>query len=98
MYEKFVNDYNSLFAKGIVDFIEDEKVSKSQRETVAVDSDFTTKDGEELSFEDIFKKGSEIDIDHEIATALGGEHNENENMVLRTASKNRSKGKKVEKV
>jgi hypothetical protein len=98
MYEKFVNDCNSLFAKGIVDLIEDEKVSKGQRETVAVDSDFKTKDGEELSFEDIFKKGSEIDIDHEIATALGGEHNENENMVLRTASKNRSKGKKVERV
>ena len=79
-------------------FIENESVSKKQRETVAVNSNFTTKDGEELSFEDIFKKGSKIDVDHEIATALGGNHDENKNMVLRTASKNRSKGKKVEKV
>tara|TARA_A100001515_G_C4578576_1_gene212250 strand:+ start:70 stop:1614 length:1545 start_codon:yes stop_codon:yes gene_type:complete len=98
MYEKFVNDYNSLFAEGIIDFIEDEKVSKGQRETVAVNSDFTTKDGEKKSFEEIFGKGNDIDVDHETATRLGGEHNENENMVLRTASKNRSKGKKVEKV
>ena len=41
-----------------------------------------------LYYEDIFQKGSEYDIDHEMATALGGKHDEDENMVLRKASKN----------
>ena len=95
LLDEFNSGYNTLFSNGVASFVNTKQVTKSQRKEVAVKSDFTTFEGDEVSYDEVFGQGTSIDVDHIEATDLGGEH-ETDNMSLRTATKNRSKQNKKE--
>ncbi len=95
LLDEFNSGYNKLFSNGVASFVNTKQVTKSQRKEVAVKSDFTTFEGDEVSYDEVFGQGTSIDVDHIEATDLGGEH-ETDNMSLRTATKNRSKQNKKE--
>ena len=94
LFKEFVNDYNKL-SVGVITAVDDTPVTSKDREAAAISSDFMTIDGDELEYMDIFGEGNDIDVEHTTARRRGGATDE-DNLVLRTASKNRSKGSKVE--
>ena len=95
LMKEFSNDYSKLFGDGVIELYDDSSITKDDREQVAVDSNFTSLDGEELTYFDVFGEGNSIDVDDKLARARGGKADV-ENYGLRKASKNRSKGKKIE--
>ena len=95
LMKAFGKSYDKLFSDGVISLIDDSKITKKQRTSTAVNNDFTTLDGKELEYADVFSKDNEIDIDRKSSRKKGGK-NEVDNFGLRDASKNRSKGSKVE--
>ena len=93
---EFTKGYNKLFGDGVVTLIDkDVKFTKSQKEDVALESNWKSIDGDNLKHSDIFSKTPTVDGDHGIVQDSGGS-SKTDNLLLRKAGANRRKNKKTE--
>jgi len=64
LLDKFERDREKLFGSGIISYVDTKTITKQDKDIVAVRDNFTTVDGEELDFEDIFGKNPNVHLDH----------------------------------
>ena len=93
MIQEFNNDYNKLFATGVVSLIDTKTYTKAEKLEVAIENDFKDASGNEFTFEELMGSDSIIEGDHQEARD-GGNATSKENLTLRTKRANIRKSNK----
>ena len=93
MIQEFNNDYNDLFASGVVSLVDTNNFTKADKLEVAIENDFKDASGNEFTFEELMGSDSIIEGDHQEARD-GGNSTSKENLTLRTKRANIRKSNK----
>ena len=93
MIQEFNNDYNKLFASGIISLIDTKTYSKQDKLEAAIRSEFKDASGKEFTFEELMGSDSIIEGDHQNAVSKGNDTSK-ENLTLRTKRANIRKSNK----
>ena len=93
MIQEFNNDYNKLFASGVLSLIDTNNFTKADKLEAAVENEFKDASGNEFTFEELMGSDSIIEGDHQEARD-GGNSTSKENLTLRTKRANIRKSNK----
>lgn len=93
MIEEFNNDYDNLFASGVVSLVDTKNYTKKDKLEAAIESDWMDASGNEFTFEELMGSDSVIEGDHQEARDSGNETSK-ENLVLRNKRANIRKSNK----
>lgn len=93
MIEEFNNDYDNLFASGVVSLVDTKNYTKKDKLEAAIESDWMDASGNEFTFEELMGSDSIIEGDHQKARD-GGNETSKENLVLRNKRANIRKSNK----
>ena len=93
MIEEFNNDYDNLFASGVVSLVDTKNYTKKDKLEAAIENDWIDASGEEFTFEELMGSDSIIEGDHQEARDAGNDTSK-ENLVLRNKRANIRKSNK----
>lgn len=93
MITEFNDNFNDLFADGIVTLIDTKTYTKKDKLDSAIENDWTDASGNEFSFEELMGSNSIIEGDHQEAVSKGNETSK-ENLTLRNKRANIRKSNK----
>jgi len=93
MIEEFNNDYDDLFASGVVSLVDVKNYTKKDKLEAAIESDWMDASGNEFTFEELMGSDSIIEGDHQEARDSGNDTSK-ENLTLRTKRANIRKSNK----
>ena len=93
MIEEFNNDYDNLFASGIVTLIDTKNYTKKDKLTAAIENNWMDASGNEFDFDELMGTDSIIEGDHQEAVSKGNDTSK-ENLTLRTKRANIRKSNK----
>ena len=93
MIEEFNNDYDNLFASGVVSLVDTKNYTKNDKLEAAIENDWMDASGNEFTFEELMGSNSIIEGDHQEARD-GGNDTSKENLVLRNKRANIRKSNK----
>ena len=93
MIQEFNNDYDDLFASGIVTLIDTTNYKKKDKLTAAIENEWMDASGNEFDFEELMGTDSIIEGDHQEARDSGNETSKS-NLVLRKKRANIRKSNK----
>ena len=93
MIVEFNDNFNDLFADGIVTLIDTKTYTKKDKLDSAIENDWTDASGNEFSFEELMGSNSIIEGDHQEAVSKGNETSK-ENLTLRNKRANIRKSNK----
>ena len=93
MIAEFNNDYDTLFADGVISLIDTKNYTKKDKLQAAISADWVDADGDEFTFEQLMGTNSIIEGDHQESRDAGNSSTA-DNLVLRTKRANIRKSNK----
>lgn len=93
MITEFNNDYDTLFADGVISLIDTKNYTKKDKLQAAISADWVDADGDEFTFEQLMGVNSIIEGDHQESRDAGNSST-SDNLVLRTKRSNIRKSNK----